>query len=189
MKRLLLSSVLLSLFAAPAIAGSLSSEYGPKVKVQANVNHQSANFNSIFNGGVNKDNGSFGIFVGGKITHYFGYELGYTSLGTVYGNTPQTVQGRGKFFSYAIPLRVKASYPVGKGFNVNAKLGFAYVRATHKDENTKTSSNSIRPTYGVGASYDVTRKFSLTLDVDRYQSRKPLKVNTVQYAAGFQYKF
>jgi OmpA-OmpF porin, OOP family len=131
------------------------------------------------------------LFVGYQIDPTFAMELGYTQFGKVNSSASGTLNYSGNRYnenfhysvqSKAIDLVGKAIYPVGNGFNVYGKLGAAYImeKATYYSQfvtpadgtsslKAHASANKIYPTFGVGASYDITPNVAADVSYSRIQ--------------------
>jgi OOP family OmpA-OmpF porin len=121
---------------------------------------------------VDKNNFAGRVYLGYQFNKYISTELGYEDLGTVDINHILHTPGMNSSIKQqAGDLIAKASLPIGDHFNVFALGGGAYADFSQDNNNLANYSNvgnkgevsGIRPTYGVGASYDVNRKLSLDL--------------------------
>jgi OOP family OmpA-OmpF porin len=111
-------------------------------------------------------------YLGYQFNKYISTELGYSYLGTVNFNNLYGIHGAdGKLTQQSGDLIAKASLPLGNHFNLFALGGGAYLYG-HSTVNSTASSahittgddvSIVRPTYGVGASYDINNKVSLDL--------------------------
>jgi OOP family OmpA-OmpF porin len=105
------------------------------------------------------------IYAGGKFSRYFGLEFGYNDFGKVNASG-----GRTKAF--AANLSLTAGVPIGDRLDIFAKGGGAYGRTdVSADPSTLVATgtkSNFEGTYGVGASYAVTRNIALRADWDRY---------------------
>jgi OOP family OmpA-OmpF porin len=104
-------------------------------------------------------------YLGYQFNKYISTELGYTYLGTVHWNNIDGVHGwDAKATQQSGDLIAKASLPIGDHFNLFALGGGAYI-TSHQSSSITTDfdDSEFRPTYGVGASYDINSKVSLDL--------------------------
>jgi len=104
----------------------------------------------------------------------------------------------------AVDLVGKAIYPVGNGFNLYAKAGVAYVMQKN-DFSAKSSKNvpgfkvaggnkdenKFMPTFGVGASYDISPNAAVDVSYSRIQKvGSSSKINSTDFVgAGLTYSF
>jgi opacity protein-like surface antigen len=105
------------------------------------------------------------FYAGGKFNRYFGMEFGYNDFGKV-------DQSGGRTKAFAANITLTAGVPIGDRFDIFAKGGGAYGRTDVSSDASLglaggTKSN-FEGTYGVGASYAVTRNWQVRADWDRY---------------------
>ena len=105
------------------------------------------------------------VFAGGRFNRYFGMEFGYNDFGKV-------DQNGGRTKAFAANLSLVAALPIGDRFDVFAKGGGAYGRTDVSSDASLglaggTKSN-FEGTYGVGASYAITRNWMVRADWDRF---------------------
>ncbi len=105
------------------------------------------------------------VYAGGRFNRYFGMEFGYNDLGKV-------DQSGGRTKAFAANITFVAGVPIGDRFDIFAKGGGAYGRTDVSADAstgiaTGTKSN-FEGTYGVGASYAITRNWQVRADWDRY---------------------
>jgi OOP family OmpA-OmpF porin len=134
-----------------------------------------------------KSDTAWRLHAGGKFNEYLALEFGYTGLGRI--NT-----SGGDTNAFAVPLTLVAGAPLGHGFGVFGKLGGLYGRtdvtvdpATQLDSGRKSGWGW---TYGVGATYAVTKNVQIRTDWDRYQLDFAGGRNEVDMlSAGLQLRF
>lgn len=167
---------------------------------------QNAAFNARASGGSGGLAGR--IFGGYQFTQYIAAEMGYTK----FSNSNVTYTDYSTFFattyrgsvpieSYAIDLVAKGTLPLQNGFSLFGKLGVAYINefagnvtiynasGTHA-ENFYINDDTLLPTFGLGAGYDVTQ--NLTTDVSWMHIQHTGTSNiqsTDLVAAGVSYHF
>ena len=105
------------------------------------------------------------LFAGGKFNRYFGMEFGYDDFGKV-------DQSGGQTKAFAAHIVFTAGVPLGDRVDVFAKGGGAYGRTDVSSDpslglQSGTKSN-FEGTYGVGASYAITRNWQVRADWDRF---------------------
>jgi len=105
------------------------------------------------------------LYAGGKFNRYFGMEFGYNDFGKV-------DQSGGRTKAFAANITFTAGVPIGDRFDIFAKGGGAYGRTDVSSDAslglaTGTKSN-FEGTYGVGASYAITRNWQVRADWDRF---------------------
>lgn len=121
-------------------------------------------------------------FVGYNFNQNFGVEGGYNYVGdaTVKANTVKGITPAGSFkYTNQIQtgdLVAKAYLPISdSGFNLYALGGAAYVHSNEKFSgtgvtNVQTTTNKVRPKYGIGASYDIPNSpVTTSLELSRVQ--------------------
>jgi opacity protein-like surface antigen len=105
------------------------------------------------------------IYAGGRWSRYFGLEFGYNDFGKV-------DQSGGRTKAFAANITFTAGVPLGDRFDIFAKGGGAYGRTeVSADPSTGVATgtkSNFEGTYGVGASYAVTRNWQIRADWDRY---------------------
>lgn len=119
-------------------------------------------------------------FVGYNINQNFGVEAGYNYFGdaTVKASSKSVPNAN---FKYTNQIQTgdlvgKAYLPISdSGFNLYALGGAAYVHSNEKASGTvlkssTTSTNKVRPKYGIGASYDIPNSpVTTSLELSRVQ--------------------
>jgi OmpA-OmpF porin, OOP family len=127
------------------------------------------------------------VYAGGNINRIFGLEAGYTDFG-------QIAASGGDTRAWAANLSVTAGVPIGDRFAVFAKGGGIYGRtdisadpSTLFDTGHKSGWGT---TYGVGATFNVTRNVAIRADWDRYNLDFAGGSRDVDLAsAGVQFRF
>lgn len=144
------------------------------------------------------------LFGGYNFNKYFGLEAAYAayagsqskasstgSIGSVFSNTGT---GSQKVSEDALSLVGKAYLPIQEtGFNVYALGGVAEVFAKNRYNSTYTATllgntgsiatsssyktRALRPTYGLGVSYDINTHLTTNLEYSRIQGRGNLNTN------------
>ncbi|MFA6409254.1 MAG: outer membrane beta-barrel protein [Gammaproteobacteria bacterium] len=135
---------------------------------------------------VSKDTSQGGfagrLLVGYSFNQYFGLETGYTFLPNNKYNAEYNLGGildvkeNVKFKTWTWDLLAKATYPINDSWDVYAKLGAAYVKATSSGEADLTQSgaatevesynfsqSAIRPAYGLGVTYKFNPNWAMDL--------------------------
>lgn len=120
------------------------------------------------------------IFAGYNFNQYFGLE---TALAT-YAKSTYKVSGMGQSATlkdslYALSLVGKGYLPLSDtGLSAYALGGLAEVRNEEHASGTKNNNHnvsSLRPTYGVGMSYDATSHVTTSLELSRIQGKGNMK--------------
>ncbi len=148
---------------------------------------------------ISNDKGGIGgrVFGGYNFNTYFGLEAAFATYAAskdkVSFNFPGLMTGSGsvKWTEQALSLVGKAYLPIkDSAFNVYALGGVAEVFSSVKEEasveagvdsfseSDKTKTRALRPTYGIGASYDINEKMTTNLEVSRIQGRGNLKTDS-----------
>jgi opacity protein-like surface antigen len=139
-------------------------------------------------------------FLGYQFNKYLSLEGGYTQYSDTTVNNVYGIKGNDEsLFEGAIDGVVKGSLPITDRFSVYAKGGAAYVMAQSLGTNDSTSilnqqsgliylndyntqnNYAFRPTYGVGASFDITKR--LSTDISWSQIVGGNNVPTTNFAA------
>jgi opacity protein-like surface antigen len=132
------------------------------------------------------------LFVGGKITDYFGLEFG---LAHYAGSSYKAPSGdSGSIHTSAFDFEGIAMYPFGTtGFTVFGKLGFAYLRAVQSRKLTSQGSSAnnsgLHPLLGVGVGYDLTQNWVLDFSLTRVISRSKALPSPNFASLGISYHF
>lgn len=138
-----------------------------------------------------RDSGLAGrLFAGYQFDPTWAAELGWSKFSTMttkataattYLGIPVTATSKGEVKTDAIDVVAKGTYPVADKVNVYGKLGVAYVMSrasatttvsalgmngTEKDHD---KANKLYPTFGAGATYDLTDKLAADLSYNRIQ--------------------
>jgi len=116
------------------------------------------------------DDTAWRILGGYQINRNFAAELGYSSL-----------LDKGGVEATAWELVGIGSYPLGNQFSIFGKLGFARVEV----DAAGTSTDKTELTYGLGAQYDLTPKFGIRGQWQRYDTDNEVDVLSV----GVIYRF
>ena len=128
------------------------------------------------------------LYAGGRFSRYFGLEFGYNDFGKV-------DQSGGRTKAFAANITFTAGIPIGDRFDIFAKGGGAYGRTdVSVDASTGLASgtkSNFEGTYGVGASYAITRHWQVRADWDRYNLDfvGQGKQNVDMATASLQYRF
>lgn len=129
----------------------------------------------------------FKIFAGGKMNNVLGLELSYINLGRA------DIAG-GNARAQGANISLVAGVPIGDRFGLNGKVGTTY-GWTHTSTSVpgydSGDDHGWGLSYGVGASYAITRATELRLDWDRYRFdfRGPGDRDVDLLSAGINYKF
>jgi OOP family OmpA-OmpF porin len=131
---------------------------------------------------VNPKSQQFGsrIFLGYKASQYFGVEGGLTYFSTIKYVPKGDVQTCGVTNSRVQDFDFvgKGTIPLGKSFDVFAKAGAAMVYQTtsgalspnlNQSCGESTNETHVRPTFGIGASYDLSQSWVTDLSVTNVQ--------------------
>lgn len=148
------------------------------------------NMKTNFPAKVSNDRGGLGgrVFGGYNFNKYFGLEAAYATyassqdkISTLY--VSPTASSSVKWNESALSLVGKAYLPINDtGFNLYALGGAAEVFSSVKTNsngitipgygtNGTTKTRSLRPTYGLGASYDVSSHITTNLEYSRIQGK------------------
>ncbi len=110
--------------------------------------------------------GAFHLFTGGLANPYWGVELGYVHSGNA-------KRGGGETRAQGLHLSVLGRVPLGNSFSLHAKLGALYGRtrtsAVASSAIPTGSESGWGPTYGLGASLELNRNWSVLLEQNRYE--------------------
>ncbi len=127
------------------------------------------------------------VYAGGNFSRILGLEVGYTDFGKIAASGGETK-------AWAANVSLTAGVPIGDRFDVFGKVGGVYghtdVSASPEtlfDTGRKTGWGT---TYGVGASFAITRNWLIRADWDRYNldfagGRKDVDLAS----AGVQFRF
>jgi OmpA-OmpF porin, OOP family len=135
-------------------------------------------------------------YLGYQINQYIGAELGFTQFhnisssvnGTVTTFGPltppgsSTVNGSSSITTNAVDLVAKATLPLPNNFNLYGKAGAAYVNqytsysgtttisgTTYGAANGTITEHALRPTFGLGVSYNITPNWVADVSWNRIQ--------------------
>jgi len=151
-----------------------------------------SNYNNLPGGKTSYDRDGLAgrIFAGYNINNNFGLEASLADYATSNSKlSSQVVNSSAKTSLYALSLVGKGYLPLADtGLNAYALAGLAEVRATSKGEsnhllgqttptNVTVHTNALRPTYGVGVSYDLPDNVTTNLEVSRIQGEGNMKTD------------
>lgn len=160
-----LAVALLSVFAAPAFAGSVDMT---GFYAGVTLGTGSTNFTAPTGSAVIVENSKskpvYGLVGGYRYSQNLAVEAAYTGVGYFY-----TTVGAAKYLSKQIAFSVAAigTYPINDTFSIYGKLGVA---SSSSENNAVAEQNTRRfgPVFGVGAEYKFTPNIAARLGVDRY---------------------
>ena len=105
------------------------------------------------------------VYAGGNMNRIFGLEVGYTDFGQIQASGGDTK-------AWAANVSLTAGVPLGDRFNIFAKGGGIYGHTDVTEDPTTLFDTGHKSgwgtTYGVGASYAVTRNLLVRADWDSY---------------------
>lgn len=161
-----LAVALLSVFAAPAFAGSVDMT---GFYAGVTLGTGSTNFTAPAGSTVIVENSKskpvYGLVGGYRYSQNLAVEAAYTGVGYFY----TTTAAGAKYLSKQIAFSVAAigTYPINDAFSIYGKLGVA---SSSSENNAVAEQNTRRtgPVFGVGAEYKFTPNIAARLGVDRY---------------------
>lgn len=189
LKKILVTSALVAL---TTVGFSSANAAANGIYVNGQLGYANTNYDSP-TPRLNVDSTGFAWRAAGgyQFTQNWAAELGYTS----FPNTDFTVKGLNLDLAnvkqYAIDLVAKGMLPVSNGFGLFGTLGAAYLHAKADTFLGNAGSTSkIQPTFGLGASYDITNNLPVTVSWQHIQKTggSDLK-NTDFYSVGLEYHF
>jgi OOP family OmpA-OmpF porin len=145
---------------------------------------------------------AYSLNIGYKFNPYFAVEGGYTDLGK-YGfssnvTAPAATTLNGNYKVDGVNLSAVGILPLSNGFSVYGKAG-VFRASTDLDVSSSgavatssTSNHSTNPTYGLGASYDITKDWTGKLEWNRFHEvgdSNTGKDNIDLYTIGIAYNF
>lgn len=187
---------------------------------QGNFAEPTVAVGNVANNGDSKDTGLAGrVFGGYQFNQNFAAELGYTKFHNATANettsstttpvfgapftTNSTASGTVK--TDAFDIVGKGIIPLQNGFSIYGKLGAAYLRTSGNVNTTVTNTggfnnttttttnldaHKVLPTFGAGASYDITQNLAADVSWMRIQKVGNTKLNNTDFVgAGLTYKF
>lgn len=129
----------------------------------------------------------FKLFAGGKSHEFVGVEAAYVYLG-------EANRGGGDTWGQGLNLSLVGTVPLGQAFALNGRVGGIY--GWTKTEGTAGArmatgrEHGLGLSYGVGASFALSRQVDLRLDWDRYRMKFSTGRDDVDFASiGVAYKF
>lgn len=148
-----------ALTSAPALAQTNSSGY-------VGLNIGKPDYKLPCTAGFNCDdpNTSYHIYTGGSMNSWLGAEVGYLYLGRS-DRQGGTTRGQG------LNLSLVGTVPLAQSFKLFGKVGATWGRTTVSANplsgEPTGDKNSLGPSYGVGAQYDISNSWALVLQWDR----------------------
>ncbi|RRS05201.1 porin family protein [Aquabacterium soli] len=131
---------------------------------------------------------AWSVYLGGQFNPYLGLQLGYLQLQDADRNGGDTkVRG--------VNISLTGALPLGSNFSLNGRVGgtYGWTKTTVGAAVTAPSGNEegFGVAYGVGASWDFDRHWSVTVDWDRHRLKfaGDEKKNTDIASVGLRYRF
>lgn len=128
----------------------------------------------------------FKLYTGGRMSRYFGLELGYFHLGDANRNG-------GDVRAQGANLTLLGNIPFTDNFGLYGKLGGAYgwTKTTTAIPGVASGNeNGLGLHYGAGLQYDITKAVALRADWDRFRLKYPgERENADLYSIGVVFKF
>lgn len=129
------------------------------------------------------------VFGGYEFTPNWAAELGYTQFAnTTYKNINGT-GSNGHISQNAVDLVGKGILPLDDGFGLYAKLGLAVINSIQRLVVSSNTRSNVYPTFGLGASYDITENIPIDISWNRIQKTGNGIPSTDFFAAGIAYNF
>ena len=124
-----------------------------------------------------KDSSSLvGIDVGWRFTENFGAELGFRDLGSFAGTLSVPTELNADALTVALSGRTNFHPDQAQGFYLEGRFGIANFDVEGKetfDTATRTfTASGSRPFFSLGAGYDMTEDFSMSVNYSRYQAEQ-----------------
>jgi OOP family OmpA-OmpF porin len=125
------------------------------------------------------------LYGGYQLSDSFAIEAGYTRFGGF------KYKDLGGFDYSAMHLAVKGGMQLGDSFTVYGKVGMSRLAGQSNVLGASHSQHEFSPLIGVGVSYRINEKWSLTLDVTDYgRMKKPgMNVRSRSAELGLNYRF
>lgn len=189
LKKLLVTSALVAL---TTVGFSSANAAANGIYVNGQLGYANTNYDSP-TPLINVDSTGFAWRAAGgyQFTQNWAAELGYTSFPNTDVSLAKSDQHLGHIKQYAIDLVAKGILPVGNSFGLFGTLGAAYLNAKADTIFGKGDSTSkIQPTFGLGASYDITNNLPVTVSWQHIQKTGGSNLkNTDFYSVGLEYHF
>ncbi|MEI7431483.1 MAG: outer membrane beta-barrel protein [Betaproteobacteria bacterium] len=195
MKKIALIALLAATAAAPALAGDfyVAGSVGqsafdvPKSRLDGLLT--SAGYTGI-NTSIDKNDIAYKAQVGYQLNQYFAIEGGYIDFGkakysgTVTGGTVKADIKASGFNIAAVGI-----LPINESFSLFGKLGVIDAKA----EVGSASATKIKPTYGLGATYNVNKQLGIRVEYELFSklgdANKTGEADVSVLSAGVAYKF
>jgi len=168
MKKIIISTALSAFLASPVIG--LAEGY---IGLGAGQNKMDVS-------GV-KESTAYSAFGGYSYNKYIAGEIAYVDFGSANTSVPG-ISMKG----YAIGLDAVGSLPLGSGFSLFAKLGYA---STNIEITGGSSFGRGDVTYGIGAQYDVSSDWGVRLGYDNYRVGDTNPKDSAYTSLGVLFKF
>lgn len=165
-----------ALFGAAMLAGSASAQgidrhsfyLGGQIG-QAKASGACDDFSGLPGVSCSDSDTSWKILAGYQINRHFAAELGYVDFGEVNASGPG---GTASIQSHAFDLVGLGILPLGNRFSVYGKLGVYHATSDARIRtallNADASDDATDLTFGLGASFDITPRFALRGEWQRY---------------------
>jgi OmpA-OmpF porin, OOP family len=196
---------LLAAFAAPAMAEGLyvvGSVGQSKADVDKNELDGSARSLAGFHSSVDDTDTAYKLQLGYQVNQYFAVEGGYINFGkTTYHASAPGQTGSSESKAEGVNLDAVGILPVTDRLSVFAKAGAVYAKVKYSyavhtglgDSTGSADSTDLKGTWGVGASFDVTKNLAIRAEYEQFHKLgnkdKTGEANVDLMSAGVVYKF
>ncbi|MES2295542.1 MAG: outer membrane beta-barrel protein [Pseudomonadota bacterium] len=134
---------------------------------------------------------SLKLYGGIDLTERYAIEAGYGAFGTLIVSNPAAgSKEEARTSPTLMYVAGKATLPVGASFTVFGKLGLAANRVTFENRNgapAPSTSAFVRPMYGFGADYQLTKHVAAVLEYDYYGASANFKQQKLELGVKFSF--
>lgn len=174
--QLALGLILLCYFTLPVYAGGLDDR---KITLSPYIGIAAGSAELSNSSAVDASDAQDRIFAGAYFNKNFGVEVGYSNLGDYQSSTSITAWQYSSYYAALV-----AKYAINKKIDINGKFGIAKFKVDYSSN--PTDREGTEATFGIGATYNVNKKFAISIDYTRTDFN-PIDVDS--YSIGLIYNF